>query len=349
MEITGVDHVEFYAIDARLLCFYLRGGFGFRVEGQAGPETGATDRRSMLLSQGQIRLLVTSSLDGTGPAAEFARRHGDGAAVIAMETDDARGAFRTAVAAGADAVREPEEHEAGEGSVVAADVAGPGDLTYRLVERRGTGSLPGFSTAPSGGEDEDLLELIDHVAICVRPGELDTSVQRYTEMFGFREIFQEYIEVGDQAMNSKVVQSPSGGVTFTLLEPDTTRAAGQIDGFLSRHGGSGVQHLAFLSTDIVAAVDRLSDRGVGFLSTPDSYYEQMEERLGSLEVKTDELRRVNVLADRDHWGEVFQIFSQPATARDTYFTEIIERRGARTFGTGNIKALYEAVRRDQEM
>jgi 4-hydroxymandelate synthase len=349
VEITGVDHVEFYAVDARLLSFYLRGGFGFRVEGQAGPETGAPDRRSVLLSQGHIRLLVTSSLNGAGPAADFTRRHGDGAAVIAMRTDDARTAFRTAVAAGADPVREPQEWQAAEGSVVIADVTGPGDLICRLVERQGTRSLPGFGQAAAAGKDEDLLELIDHVAICVRAGELDGSVQRYTQMFGFRQIFEERIEVGDQAMNSKVVQSPSGGVTFTLLEPDTTRAAGQIDGFLSRHGGGGVQHLAFLSRDIVGTVDRLTDRGVRFLSIPDSYYDQIEQRFGSLDIKADELRRVNVLADRDHWGEVFQIFSQPATVRDTYFTEIIERRGARTFGSGNIKALYQAVQRDREV
>jgi len=343
METTNIDHVEFYVADARLFSFYLRAGFGFQLAGQAGPGGG-----SVLLCQGGIKLVVTSA-GGTGPVREFTGRHGDGVAVIGLGVDDNRAAFARAVAAGAVAVTEPAEHRDDDGRVVSAELAGPAGLRYRLVERHGTRSLPGFPALPEEAGEDGLLELIDHAAICVPVGELESSVRWYEEVFGLRLIFQERIEVGDQAMNSKVVQSPSGGVTFTLLEPDTTCAPGQIDGYLARNAGAGVQHLAFLVRDIISAVDRFQHKGVPFLRTPDSYYDQLTARLGEPEVKLDELRRVGVLADRDHWGEIFQIFAQPATTRDTYFTEIIERRGARTFGTGNIKALYEAVLRDQKM
>jgi 4-hydroxymandelate synthase len=195
-------------------------------------------------------------------------------------------------------------------------------------------------------EDGDgLLSIVDHAAICLPAGELAPTVRYYREVFGFQQIFEEFIEVGEQAMDSKVVQSPSERVTFTLIEPVPDRRPGQIDGFLARHGGAGVQHLAFLTDDIVRAVRTFEDRGVRFLSTPASYYEALEARLGGTEVDVRDLRSTNVLVDRDHWGELFQIFTRSMHVRDTYFMEIIDRHGARTFGSGNIKALYEAVER----
>jgi 4-hydroxymandelate synthase len=188
-----------------------------------------------------------------------------------------------------------------------------------------------------------LLHDLDHFAVCLEPGQLDSTVQFYEQVLDFRMIFVERITVGSQAMNSKVVQSVSGQVTLTLIEPDTVGEPGQIDDFVRDHGGAGVQHLAFSTNDIVRAVGTLRDRGLKFLTTPDSYYELLSRRLQLAAHGTRELHELNVLVDEDHDGQLFQIFTRSTHPRRTMFFEIIERLGARTFGSGNIKALYEAV------
>ena len=232
-----------------------------------------------------------------------------------------------------------------------AEVSGFGDVTHRLVQRTpGDGQfLPGaidMSVAPGAPTDADLLHTIDHAAICLQAGELDPTVQYYERVFGFTMIFQEYIEVGEQGMQSKVVQSPSGGVTFTLIQPDLSRRAGQIDDFLSWHEGAGVQHIAYSTHDIVTAVRAYSAKGVEFAQTPASYYDMLEARLGAVDVPVEQLRPLGILVDRDHWGQMFQIFTQSMHVRRTLFLELIERHGARTFGTSNIHALYEAKERE---
>jgi 4-hydroxymandelate synthase len=191
-----------------------------------------------------------------------------------------------------------------------------------------------------------LLNTIDHFAVCVPSQTLDVTVKYYEEVFGFAEIFQEYIEVGEQAMFSKVVQSPSKLITLTLLEPDTSCQAGQIDDFVRWHGGAGVQHVAFTADDIVATVRTLGERGVNFAKTPPTYYDALRERMRDLVVPVSDLQDVGVLVDRDHWGHLLQIFTESMHVRRTLFLEVIERRGALTFGSGNIKALYEAKNRE---
>ncbi|MFH9671881.1 4-hydroxyphenylpyruvate dioxygenase [Streptomyces sp. NPDC017405] len=353
MNIGAVDHVEFYVGDAQQAAFYLCTAFGFRVRGQAGPETGRPDSRSLLLSQGGVDLVLTSALTPDHPAAQYVARHGDGVATIAFEVSDAAKAFRTAVERGATAVEEPVVHSRCGTEVVTASVLGFGDVAHRFTQRTGDRAdfLPGtmdvFADDPDG--DDGLLHTVDHAAICLPAGELAPTVAFYERVFGFRQIFEEFIEVGTQAMDSKVVQSPSGKVTFTLIEPVTDRQPGQIDAFLARHGGAGVQHLALLTDDIVAAVPALESRGVGFLDTPATYYDELAERLGEPDLRVEDLRRTNVLVDQDHWGQVFQIFTQSMHVRKTFFWEVIDRHGARTFGSGNIKALYEAVAREKAL
>ncbi|QMU75760.1 4-hydroxyphenylpyruvate dioxygenase [Streptacidiphilus sp. PB12-B1b] len=351
MRIEGVDHVEFYVGDAEQFAFYLCTAFGFRLCGQAGPETGLTDQRSLLLRQGGIQLLLTSALTPQHPAAQYVSRHGDGVASIAFEVDDAAEAFARTVSLGAVPVERPAVYEAGQDRVVTATVLGFGDVSHRFVERSGDREvfLPGAMDmfAPDPEQVENLLTLVDHAAICVPAGELGRTVEFYQRVFGFSQIFEEFIEVGEQAMDSKVVQSPSGKVTFTVIEPVTDRNPGQIDAFLSRHGGAGVQHLALLGDDIVGAVRTLEERGVRFLETPEAYYSELEQRLGRPELAIDDLRSTNVLVDQDHWGQVFQIFTQSMHVRRTFFWEVIDRHGARTFGSGNIKALYAAVARER--
>lgn len=353
MNIKAVDHVEFYVGDAQQAAFYLCTAFGFRVRGQAGPETGRVDSRSLLLRQGGIDIVLTSALTEDHPAAQYVSRHGDGVADIAFEVTDAAKAFETAVRRGATAVEEPVVHSRCGAEVVTASVLGFGDVAHRFVQRTGDQDdfLPGvmdiFAADPE--ESEQLLHAVDHAAICLPTGELGPTVAFYERVFGFGQIFEEFIEVGEQAMDSKVVQSPSGKVTFTLIEPVAGRQPGQIDAFLARHGGAGVQHLALLTDDIVAAVPAMEARGISFLDAPGTYYDKLTKRLGQTDVRIEDLRRTNVLVDQDHWGQVFQIFTQSMHVRKTFFWEVIDRHGARTFGSGNIKALYEAVAREKAM
>jgi 4-hydroxymandelate synthase len=350
MNLNGIDHIELYVGDARQAAFYYCTAFGFKVQGQGGPETGLKGQRSLLLTQGDIRMVLTSPLVADHPAAEFVRRHGDGVAVIAIEVDDAQAAYDELVHRGAAAMSAPARYTEGDAVVTTAEVNGFADITHRLVQRTGprTEFLPGvflMSEVDDTG-DAPLLRLIDHFAVCVPAGQLDSTVKHYEDVFGFSQIFEEYIEVGAQGMSSKVVQSPSKLVTLTLIEPDTTRERGQIDDFLAWHGGAGVQHVAFTADGITGTVGALAARGVRFASTPATYYDALADRVANLAVPVDELRAAGVLVDRDHWGQLLQIFTESMHVRRTLFLEIIERRGALTFGSGNIKALYEAKNRE---
>jgi 4-hydroxymandelate synthase len=350
MNISGIDHIELFVGDARQTAFYLCTAFGFTVCGQGGPETGLADQRSLLLRQGDIQLVLTSGLVAEHPATEYVRRHGDGVAIVGIGVADATLAYHELVERGAKPVSPPTSYRRDDASVVVAEVSGFSDVTHRLIERHGPPRefLPGAIevTEPDPHGDGKLLREIDHLAICVPAGQLGPTARYYEDVFGFTQIFQEYIEVGGQGMDSAVVQSPSQHVTFTLIEPDPDRTPGQIDDFLSWHAGAGVQHVAFRTDDIVTAVSTFADHGVRFLGTPGSYYETLEDRVGHLDAPVEDLRRLGVLVDRDHWGQLLQIFTESMHIRRTLFLEVIERRGALTFGSGNIKALYSAKQRE---
>ncbi|MGW4155938.1 4-hydroxyphenylpyruvate dioxygenase [Micromonospora chersina] len=348
MHINGIDHIELYVGDARQAAFYFDTAVGFRLRGQGGPETGLAGQRSLLLEQGAIRMVLTTGLTAEHPASTYVHRHGDGIAVVALEVDDAAGAYAELVARGATGVTAPRTFTGAGAEVVTAEVGGFGDVLHRLVERRGdrTAFLPGAIEPVPGGGDAPLLAEIDHLAVCVPPGQLDETIGHYEKVFGFAQIFEEHIEVAGQAMNSKVVQSPSGRVTLVLLEPDTGRRPGQIEDFLRWHAGAGVQHLGLRTDDIVTAVGALAGRGVRFAGTPGAYYDDLERRVGKVDAPLDRLRDLSILVDSDHDGQLLQIFTESMHVRRTLFLELIERRGARTFGSGNIKALYEAKERE---
>jgi 4-hydroxymandelate synthase len=285
------------------------------------------------------------------PASQFVARHGDGVAVTAFRTDSAATAYTDAVAAGGSGIRQPRTWENEEACVVTAEVAGFGDVIYRLVERHGADAqfqprAIEMEPGAAAGGDDDLLGSIDHAAVCMPAGELDSIVGFHERVFGLEVTFQEYIEIGDQGVMSKVVQSPSGGVTFTILEPDLSRQAGQIDDFLAWHDGAGVQHVAFLTKDIVRAVRTFTGRGVEFAVTPSSYYDMLAARLGGTDIAVETVRPLGILVDRDQWGQMYQIFAKSAHIRRTFFLELIDRHGARTFGTSNIPALYAAKERE---
>lgn len=346
MEVRTIDHLELYVDDADKAAAELSDLFGFTVRGSGGPETGLPDRRSVLLRQRDITIVVTSALDGAHRAGEYVRRHGAGVAVVGFAVDDAEAAFHEAVRRGAQPLAEPVSYGEGDERVTFASVDGFGDVEHRFTSRTGTRFAPGmFSEDADPGTATGLFQVIDHLAVCVPAGTLDATIERYRAVFDFEQTFEELIEVGTQAMKSKVVQSVSRGVTFTIIEPDTSRAPGQIDAFIRDHVGAGVQHAAFLTHDIAAGVRESTANGMRFLSTPAAYYSALPGRLGDVGLPVETLREWNILADRDYAGVMLQIFTESRHERRTLFYELIERHGARTFGSNNIKALYEAIER----
>ena len=347
MKINGFDHVEYYVEDLARAAAGLCDGYGFQVAGRSPVSSG---RRSVLLRQDQIRLLLTAPEAAGDPVATYLARHGDGIAAIAFATDDVTQGFTEVIAAGGTPLADPHFATLGGERVGTAVVAGFGDVAIKLVERTDPDGEfgPGFIDMEPGQADPPartsaMLELLDHVAVCLPAGQLMGTVRFFRDVFGLAQIYDERIEVGAQAMLSKVVQDHDARVTFTLIEPDTAREPGQIDEFLHSHGGAGVQHLAFRTADIATAVRTISSRGVEFLVAPAGYYQALERRLGQLAIPLAELRDLNVLADKDRWGQMFQIFARSTHQRRTFFFELIERRGALTFGSRNIRALYEAL------
>ncbi len=332
-----IDHVKMYVENLEAAASSWVDEYAFTV---AGTDRSA-DHRRITLRQGPITLILAEPASDRHPAATYLQTHGDGVADIALRTPDVAAAFEAAVRAGAEPVREPARHLTAEsaGPVVTATIGGFGDVVHTLVQHDGPAAAPRTGHGRTG---VDLLG-IDHFAVSLNAGDLGPTAEFYERALGFRQIFEEHIVIGAQAMNSTVVQSASGAVTLTLLEPDPTAAPGQIDDFLKEHHGPGIQHIAFVSDDAVRTVRAMSQRGVEFLKTPGTYYDMLGQRI-TLDTHTlDDLRATNVLADEDHGGQLFQIFTASTHPRRTLFMEVIERQGAETFGSSNIKALYEAV------
>ncbi|WAL99388.1 4-hydroxyphenylpyruvate dioxygenase [Streptomyces sp. Je 1-369] len=342
----SIDYVEMYVEDLDAAVAHWTDRYAFTVVG-----TGTSaEHRGVTVRHGRITLVLTQATSELHPASAYVMSHGDGIADIALRTADPDAAFEAGLARGAIAHRFPRQRTES-GRAETAAFRGFGDLVHTLV-RRGPDEGPGLPAGhvPVRSTESDagpaaavgLLEL-DHVAVCLPAGDLDAMVAYYRDALGFRFVFEEHIVVGAQAMESKVVQSRSGTVTLTLIEPDTSAATGQIDEFLKGHQGAGVQHLAFSSRDAVGSVRALSGRGVSFLRTPASYYDLLGQRVELGEERLADLRSTHVLADEDHDGRLFQIFTASTHPRKTLFFEVIERQGAATFGSANIKALYEAV------
>jgi 4-hydroxymandelate synthase len=333
-----VDHLRLYVQDASATAAWLA-SYGFEVFAKS--DNGGT-AHSIGLGRGRIRLLITEPLTDDHPGAAYVMRHGDGVADVALGVPDAAAAFAESVRRGAHPVSEPTWRA----GVTTATILGFGDVVHTFVERAAGADerlLPGLRPATGTRPVPDSrLTDVDHLAVCLEFGQLEPTVEHYRHTFDFATIFTEHVRVGAQAMRSNVVQSRSGAVTLTLLEPDPAHEPGQIDEFLKNHGGAGVQHVAFHTDDIAGAVSRLRASGVEFLGTPDAYYQLLEQRLAPARHTIVELRELRVLVDEDQYGQLFQIFARSVHPRRTLFTELVERAGARTFGSGNIKALYQA-------
>ncbi len=354
MPLHGIDHVELWVGNAAHSSYYLTRAYGFTEVAYQGLETGVRDRTSHVVQQGRVRLVLTGALHSDSPIARDHARHGDGVKVIALSVPDVDRAFGEATTRGARGVTAPHTIADGSGEVRIAEIATFGDTLHRFVDRSGYRGafLPGYEAAPErSGGSEAMLLTIDHIVGNVELGAMERWVHYYEDVFGMTEMIHfsdEAISTEYSALMSKVVTSGDGRVKFPINEPAEGKRKSQIDEFLEFYEGAGSQHIALSTRDIVGTVERLGERGVEFLRTPDDYYDAVPERIGEIDESIIDLRRLGILVDRDDEGYLLQIFTKPLGDRPTIFFELIERHGARGFGEGNFRALFEAIEREQE-
>jgi 4-hydroxyphenylpyruvate dioxygenase len=356
MPLNGIDHVELWVGNAAQAAYYFTRAFGFRETAYLGLETGVRDRVSHVLEQGRVRLVVTGTLRSDTAVAAHHGRHGDGVKAIALSVPDVAHAYAEATARGATGLTEPHWVEDDHGRVQIADIATYGDTVHRFVDRSDYfGSfLPGYEgvirPGATGTGAVDPIVGIDHIVGNVHLGQMDRWVKYYEDVFGMTEMIHfsdEAISTEYSALMSKVVTTGNGRIKFPINEPAEGKRKSQIDEYLEFYEGAGAQHIALATRDIVGTVNTLTERGVQFLRTPDSYYEEVPDRVGEIAESLEDLRRLGILVDRDDEGYLLQIFTKPLGDRPTIFFEIIERHGARGFGEGNFKALFEAIEREQ--
>lgn len=356
LPLHGTDHVEFYVGNARQAAHYYRSAFGMKLVAYAGPETGMRDRASYVLEQGKVRFVLTTALRAGDPVAAHVHRHGDGVKAIALMVDDAESAWRETTSRGAQSAAGPAELRDEFGVVKTASIAAYGETLHTFVERssyRGP-FIPGYKPAP----EEDIVSRpvgllhIDHMVGNVALGDMNRYVDFYRTVLGF-DLYQTFddkdISTEYSALMSKVMSNGNGRVKFPLNEPAAGKRKSQIEEYLDYYQGPGVQHIALATNDIVDTVRRLRSQGVEFLRVPNTYYEELEGRVGRIDEAVTELADLGILVDRDDEGYMLQIFTRPVEDRPTLFYEIIQRKGSRSFGKGNFKALFEAIEREQAL
>jgi 4-hydroxyphenylpyruvate dioxygenase len=351
--INGTDYVEFYVGNAKQAAHYYQTAFGFQLAGYRGPETGVRDRVSYLLVQNKIRLILTCALGPDGPIAEHVRKHGDGVRDIALWVDDARDAHKKAVQRGAKSIAAPVATKDETGEVVVGAIGIYGDTIHSIVERRNYTGLfmPGFAPRKPHYQPKDTgLQYVDHCVGNVELGHMNVWVKFYEDVMGFKNLISfddEDISTEYSSLMSKVMSNGNEKIKFPINEPAKGKKKSQIDEYLEFYRGPGVQHLALATNDIVKTVTALRDRGLEFLTVPTTYYKELQGRVGKIDEPVDVLAELGILVDRDPDGYLLQIFSKPVEDRPTLFYEIIQRKGARSFGKGNFKALFEAIEREQ--
>jgi 4-hydroxyphenylpyruvate dioxygenase len=353
MPLHGIDHVEMYVGNALQSAFFWTRALGFKEVAYAGLETGVRDRTSHVLAQGRIRLVLTGALTPDHEIGRHQAAHGDGVKTIALSVPDVDNAYREATTRGATGVREPWEETDEHGTIRFATIAAYGETHHTFVDRSGYHGpfRPGYTERVRDHGDTGLLA-IDHVVGNVELGAMEEWVKFYEDVFGMTEMIHfsdEAISTEYSALMSKVVTSGNGRVKFPINEPAEGKRKSQIDEYLEFYGGAGAQHIAVATRDIVRTVTEMRERGIEFLTVPETYYEDVPERIGKIEESLDDLRRLGILVDRDDEGYMLQIFTKPIGDRPTVFLEVIERHGARGFGEGNFKALFEAIEREQEL
>lgn len=354
LPLKGTDHIEFYCGNAKQSAYYYQMAWGYKLVAYAGLETGMKDRASYVLQQGKIRLVLTSSFDPDSEINKHVSKHGDGVKVLALWVDDATKSWKETISRGAESVIEPTEMSDEHGKVIVAAIKTYGDTIHKFVERKDYHGafLPGFVEAESKMEVAPIgLKYVDHCVGNVELGDMNKWVKFYEDVLGFKLLItfdDEDISTEYTALMSKVVSNGNGYVKFPINEPAEGRKKSQIEEYIDFYKGAGVQHIAVATDDILETVAELRKRGVEFLYVPETYYEDLLERVGSIEEEVEALRALNILVDRDDEGYLLQIFTRPVQDRPTVFFEIIQRKGAKSFGKGNFKALFEAIEREQE-
>ncbi|MES2178163.1 MAG: 4-hydroxyphenylpyruvate dioxygenase [Gemmatimonadota bacterium] len=356
--INGTDFIEFYVGNARQASYFYRAAFGFQLVGYRGPETGCRDRASYLLQQGKIRFVFTTAIrpdlsDDARRIADHVYAHGDGVRDIALWVDDARDAFEKAVARGAIPEQEPTVMRDDDGEIIIASFRIYGETIHSLVERKNYRGLfmPGYRPAQAHYTPSDVgLKYVDHCVGNVELGRMNDWVDFYSHVMGFRNLLtfdDKQISTEYSSLMSKVMANGNDRIKFPINEPAQGKRKSQIDEYLDFYKGPGVQHMALATDDIIKTVTSLRDRGVEFLTVPTTYYDELQARIGKIDEPVDELATLGILIDRDPDGYLLQIFTKPVEDRPTVFYEIIQRKGAKSFGAGNFKALFEAIEREQ--
>ena len=360
LPIKGIDHVEIYVGNAKQAAFFYEKGFGFADTAYNGLETGTRDSASYVLQQGKIRLVLTAPLGPDSPIARHHHLHGDGVGVIGLEVPDAASAYQESTQRGATGAIPPSQEEDEHGVLRYSAIRTYGDTLIKFVDRSdyhgpfapGFAARNGHETDRSGRYKGYGLAHVDHIVGNVELGAMNRWVDFFAQTMGFSQLLHfddRDISTDYSALMSKVMQNGTGKVKFPINEPAEGKKKSQIQEYLDYYMGPGVQHLALSTGDIIDTVTRLRENGIEFLRVPSSYYEVLEDRVGTINEPVDKLAELGILVDRDEEGYLLQIFTKPVEDRPTLFYEIIERHGSRGFGKGNFKALFEAIEREQAL
>jgi len=356
LPLNGTDHVEFYVGNAKQSAHFYKTAFGFKTVAYAGPETGLRDRASYVLQQGKIRLILTTPLKSDSPIMDHIKTHGDGVKILALWVDDAYKSYEETIKRGAKSYQEPQTLTDEFGEVRTAGIYTYGETVHLFVERKNYNGafMPGYIAVEGGYEPESTgLLYIDHCVGNVGWNRMNEAVQWYEDIMGFKNILSfddKQINTEYSALMSKVMSNKNGYVKFPINEPAEGKKKSQIEEYLEFYEGEGVQHIAVATHDIISTVREMKKRGVEFLSAPPrAYYETLLQRVGKIDEDIAPLQELGILVDHDEEGYLLQIFTKPVQDRPTLFFEIIQRKGAQSFGAGNFKALFESLEREQEL
>lgn len=355
LPLNGTDYVELYVGNARQSAHYFQTAFGFQPLAHAGLSTGLRDRESYVLEQGKIRLVLTSPLHADSDIGRHIDQHGDGVRIVAFWVDDATSAFNETTKRGAKPFLQPIRNDDANGYVVRSGIHTYGDTIHLFVERTDYAGvfLPGYEAWNPAYKPADMgLKYVDHMVGNVGWNEMNEWVGFYANIMGFSQLVSfddKDISTDYTALMSKVMSNGNGRVKFPINEPAEGKKKSQIEEYIDFYGGAGIQHMAVATDNIVETVIALGNRGVEFLRVPDAYYDDLKDRVGEIDEEIKNLRPLGILVDRDEEGYLLQIFTKPICPRPTLFFEIIQRKGAKSFGKGNFKALFEAIEREQEV
>ncbi len=353
LPLEGTDYVEFYVGNAKQAAHFYKTAFGFQSIAYAGPETGMKDRASYVVRQNKLTFMFTTPLRSGNPIADHIYKHGDGVKNLSLRVQDATSAWEETTKRGARSYMEPTKMEDEFGEVVMSGIHTYGDTVHLFIERKNyTGAfMPGFRKWESTYNPPDTgLLYVDHCVGNVGWNQMNPWVKFYEEVMGFRNILSfddEDISTEYSALMSKVMSSGNGFVKFPINEPAEGKKKSQVEEYLEFYDGEGVQHVAMATNDIVKTVKDLMSRGVEFLKVPTTYYDDLFDRVGKIDEDIEPLKELGILVDRDEEGYLLQLFTKPVEDRPTLFFEIIQRKGAKSFGKGNFKALFEAIEREQ--